>query len=145
MVTVNSDGRWSHWIRRGGDIEKDDYLGSGTVTIDKSTRGQNSIRVIALGGRGWLFVNGKYVSQLKLDDSSSQGDVAIVTGATKGNEMEGASTPYRDFEVRELDLKSGPLDGSIVGREGRITEHKAWVDVDDLIVEAQFTTHTQHR
>ena len=27
MVTVSSDGRWRHWVRRGGNVETDEVLG----------------------------------------------------------------------------------------------------------------------
>ena len=138
VVTVSSRGKWSHWIRRNGDSDSDEYLGSGLVDLDLSTRGSNSIKVVALDGRGWLFVNDEFVENLKLDESDNRGGVSVVTGATNGHEVEGESTRFNDFAIKELILHHGPEDGRLVGQDGFISTILAGVNVGDSIVEARF-------
>ena len=138
VVTVNSKGRWNHWVRQDGDSETDEDLESGFVSLDKSTRGSNTLKLIVVGGKGWFFVNGDYVATLTLEESADKGDVAAVTGTIIGYQKENGTTLVQDFTVKELIREYGPRDGSLLQEEGSISVHTASVSLDDFVTEAEF-------
>ena len=58
-VFVTQSERWYHYLRTG-DASSDQQVGSGFSTfINTDAYGSNFIRIIAIGGEGTLFVNGR--------------------------------------------------------------------------------------
>ena len=74
-----------------------------TTTIYTTSDASNHIRVIALGNRGWLFINRKFVSALDLVKLEEPGDIVALTAYFVNNSMEGYSTVFQDFIVYSLD------------------------------------------
>ena len=115
-------------------------IAGGTVPgLDVGAGGRNHLMVVAIGGRGWVFVNGDFVSAVDLRSVTNGGSIAIVTGAILGDEMDGAVTRYEDFLGYELRRYYGPA-GGILQRlqEGVFSELHTGVKTRDLVVEAQF-------
>ena len=98
-------------------------MGGGTIpTFDTSAGGRNHLRVVAIKERGWLFVNGEFVSILDLSDVTGAGDVAVITGAFTGNEVAGAVTRFENFRGHRLNRRYGPADGKLEREPGFIAD-----------------------
>ena len=136
QVVVTSDRRWSLVV---GDEPPREVIGGGTLKIfDTSAGGRNHVRVVAIEERGWLFVNGEFVSVLDLSDVTGAGDVAVITGAFEGDKVAGAVTRFENFRGNRLSRRYGPADGKLEKEPGFVAAHKSGVRARDLVVEAEF-------
>ena len=76
--------------------------------LDRSAGGRNHLRVVAIGGQGWLYVNGEFVSGLDLSYSDGRaGDVSVYTGSGATGlaysvEVAGAVTRFENFTVSQV-------------------------------------------
>ena len=114
-------------------------LGGGTVsTLNTGAGGRNHLMAVAIGERGWFFVNGDHVASVDLSSLTSYGDVAVITGAYTGNQIAGAVTRYEGFKGYELRKQYGPADGVLEKEPGRSGAHWGDVRTRDLVVEANF-------
>ena len=135
-VVVDSRRRWALTAR--GDTGRN-RVGDGTLDrFDISAGSRNHLRVVAIGERGWLFVNGELVSALDLSHITLAGDVAVITGAYKDDEVAGAVTRFENFRGSELARQYGPVDGQLQKEPGYIAEHESGVRTRDLVAEAEF-------
>ena len=135
---VTSDRRWYLAWRETSDADNQ-RVGGGTIpTFDTSAGGRNHLRVVAIKERGWLFVNGEFVSILDLSDVTGEGDVAVITGAFTGDEVAGAVTRFENFRGHRLNRRYGPADGKLEQEPGRIGTHRSGVRTRDLVAEAEF-------
>ena len=137
-LAVTSDRRWAlSWRDRptGESVQ----VGGGTIpSFDTNAGGKNHLRIIAIEERGWLFVNGEFVSSLDLSAVTGAGDVAIFTGAIRGNEIAGAVTQFENFRGGLLSMRYGPADGKLEKEPGLIATHNSGIRTRDLMVEAEF-------
>ena len=98
-VIVRSDGQWQHNLRTGS-VESSVLVESATSShIDTGADRSNHIRVFALGGEGWLYINGGFVAKLDLSGLMDAGNAAAGTGFFVGDEVAGESTRFVDFTV----------------------------------------------
>ena len=135
-MAVTSDRRWS---LIAGDEPPREVIGSGTLkTFDIGAGGRNHLRVVAIKERGWLFVNGEFVSSLDLSAVSRAGYIAVITGAFTVDEVAGAVTRFKNFKSDRLSRRYGPADGKLEKEPGLITKHGSGVWARDLVVEAEF-------
>ena len=134
---VTSDRRWYlAWREAAAENQR---VGGGTIaTFDTSAGGRNHLRVVALEERGWLFVNGEFVSSLDLSAVTGAGDVAVITGGFTGNEVAGAVTRFENFQGDRFARRYGPVDGKLENEEGKVASHQSGVRARDLLVEAEF-------
>ena len=134
---VTSDRRWYlAWREAAAENQR---VGGGTIaTFDTSAGGRNHLRVVAIEERGWLFVNGEFVSSLDLSAVTGAGDVAVITGGFTGNEMAGAVTRFENFQGDRFARPYGPVDGKLENEEGKVASHQSGVRARDLLVEAEF-------
>ena len=138
MLLVTSRSRWAA-ITRAGPFEPLERIDAGTLPIlDASSGGRNHLMVVSIGGRGWFFVNGDFVSAVDLSSVTSEGDAAVITGAYTGDEVAGAVTRFEDFRGFSLKKRYGPTDGRLVKEEGFVSQHESGVRARDLVVEAHF-------
>ena len=96
---VDESGRWLHYLRTG-DVESTQELAarfSAHISTDPS--GSNHIRIIAIGGEGWLFVNGVYMDKLGLSGRTEAGSVSAVGGFFASDGIAGASTGFEDLTI----------------------------------------------
>ena len=61
--------------------------------------GSNSLRVIALGNEGWLFINDAYVSELDLSGLSMPGEIFALDNYFSDTGIAGKSTNFDGFVV----------------------------------------------
>ena len=138
QVVVTSDRRWYLGWREMSNAGNQ-RLGGGTLgNFNTGAGGRNHLRVVAIDGRGWFFVNGDFVSALDLSDVSGPGDVAVISGAFEGDEVAGAVTRFENFQGERLRKRYGPAAGRLVKEPGSIAAHGSGVLTRDLVVEAEF-------
>ena len=138
QVGVTSDRRWYLGWRETSNADNQ-RVGGGTLkTFDTGAGGRNHLRVVAIKERGWLFVNGEFVSALDLSDVTGAGNVAVITGAFTGDEVAGAVTRFENFRGHRLNRRYGPADGKLEKEPGKIATHWSGVRARDLVVEAEF-------
>ena len=137
-VIVTSDRRWEVLWRQGSNNEGQSVAGGSLSNFDSRGNGENRLWLAAFGSRGVLFVNGEFITTLDLSDVEGAGDIAVITGAFKGNEMRGAATGYADFLVLPLQKRYGPASGALDSERGYIGEHVSGVRTRDLIADAEF-------
>ena len=138
QVVVNSDGHWGVLARADTPYEP---VGGGTLrTFDTSAGGRNHLRVVAIAERGWLFVNGEFVSTFDMGGATKSGDVAVITGAYTGDEVSGAVTRFENFKGGQLTRRYGPANGKLQKEPGFIAKHDSGVWARDLVVEAEFVS-----
>ena len=134
-IVVNSDGRWS---LKSGDGAPYNNVGGGTLSnLNISDGGKNHLRIITIGKRGWFLVNDELVSDLDLSDVTRAGDVAVITGAFTGNEVDGKVTRFEDFTGTPLTKRYSPADGKLEKEPGRVASHRG-VRTRDMVAEVEF-------
>ena len=98
-VVIDDNGRWHHRLRTG-DVDSTERLASGfSPHISTNPSGSNHIRIIALDGEGWLFINGEYVDKLDLSGGLEEGRVYAVGSYFTGHGIAGKSTRFKDFTI----------------------------------------------
>ena len=136
---LTSDRQWVV-NSRAGQLEPLEKIAGGTLPdLDVDAGGRNHLMVVAVGGRGWVFVNGEFVSAVDLRSATEGGSIAIATGLRVGRQVAGAVTRYEDFLGYELRRYFGPA-GGILQRlqEGIFSELHTGVKTRDMVVEAEF-------
>ena len=114
VVENRNDGAptWLHYLRDGAGEGR--LLGSGRASgLWPDSGGMNTLRLIAIGPQGWLFINGRAVTILDLSGGPAAGDVAVITGYHTDNKESGQTTRFLDFSVSEpepLGTDSGVLE-----------------------------------
>ena len=137
QFVVSSNSRWAVWS--GADAPYEQIAGGTVSGLETGAGGRSQLMVVAIGGRGWLFVNGELMTAVDLSSAEQRGDVAVITGAYIGDEVAGASTRFEDFGGYGLKRRYGPSDGSIEKEEeDAISHHPSGVWTRDAIVEASF-------
>ena len=98
-------------------------IASGTLSdLDLGAGGRNHVRVVAIGDRGWLFVNGNFVSSFDLGNVTGPGLVAVVTGAYAGDEVAGAVTRFVELQGLSINQAVRPRRGD-TGKYAGIHSH----------------------
>ncbi len=135
---VTSDRRWYLGWRETSNADTQ-RVGGGTLkTFDTGAGGRNHLRVVAIKERGWLSVNGEFVSALDLSAVTEAGDVAVITGASKGDEVAGAVTRFENFRGDRLSRRYGPAEGKLEYEAEFVAQHHSGVWTRDLVAEAEF-------
>ena len=135
-IVVTGDRRWS--VRRGNELPRE-RIGGGTIKNFHTGTGQkNRLSVVAVGQRGWFFVNGEFISYLDLSANTGAWDVAVMTGAFEGDELSGKSTRFQDFEGTRLTKRYGPASGDLKKDTEFDGPHQSGFSTRDFIAEARF-------
>ncbi len=141
-LSISSSGTWHLKLRDGEPPHDDDIsVQSGdSPNINVGGGLENHVRVIALGNRGWLFINGAFESQLDLRGIGDAGSISLLAHWFRGHEYPGSSTVYKDFSVRPIELEHGPESGMIehAGHETRYDGRHTLAWMVDGIIEARF-------
>ena len=102
VVGIEESGGWFHRLRTGA-VDATQQMADDTSThISTTPTGRNHIRVIAIGGEGWLFINGFYVARLELGELLEAGGVAAVGSYFAGDGLAGKSTKFQGLTVRSV-------------------------------------------
>ena len=105
------DPMWFHYLRDGAGEGR--LVGSGRASgLWPDSGGMNTLRLIAIGSQGWLFINGIAVGSLDLSAGPAGGDISVLTGYHPENKVSGQTTRFLGFTVSEpesLGTDSGVL------------------------------------
>ena len=138
QVVITSRRGWAVLVGSNTPYER---VGGGTVnSLDTSPGGNNHLRVVTIGERGWLFVNGDFISVLNLGAVTKPGDIAVITGANSGDEVAGETTRFENFRGDRLTKRYGPTSGTLHKEPGSrsIGAHQSGLSARDLVMEAEF-------
>ena len=126
------------WAVQSGSNAPYQREGAGTVSsLNTGAGGRNHLMVVAIGARGWFFVNGDYVASVNLSSVTGKGDVAVITGAYTGDEVPGAVTRYEGFKGFEMVKRYGPAEGVLVKMPGGIGAHSSGVLVRNFVADVE--------
>ena len=136
QFVVSSNQGWA--VLTGSDAPYQ-RIGGGTVgNLNTGAGGRNHLMVVAIGERGWFFVNGDRVASVDLSSLTSYGDVAVITGAYTGNQTSGAVTRYEEFKGYEIKKRYGPAEGVLLREPDFVSEHDSGVRTRDFVTEVVF-------
>ena len=98
-IGVGSRGNWYHYVGQGtvGSIKR--VTNKLSSYVDTSPTGINFLRIIALGDRGWFFVNRNYVAELDLSDWTGRGNVQAFANHFYGHGLRNNSTEFDQFVI----------------------------------------------
>ena len=91
-VSIDNNSDWMHLHRLGGD-----FLGqrrSNTADIDTSPGGQNRLQVVQTGGRGWVYVNGRYQGYFSMTTDTGGDSIRVFT-----SDRAPGTTEFTNFAV----------------------------------------------
>ena len=137
IVLVSSNGNWYHY-ELGTTASGWEMRASGDTDLDTSSLGGNLLRLIVVGGEGWLFVNGTARANLDVKPERTASDVEVATGFFSDTEVAGRATAFDDFTVTAVSRLYGPTSGDLVFEAGFLEEHSSQVNVQDLVTQARF-------
>lgn len=101
-LVVASEGNWA-LADRQGSADNEITVAEGDLDLLNLGDGEtNTLRVIALGDRGYFFVNGEFVDSLDLSSNMDSGEVEAMTAYYFDHEIEGEATGFVDFTVIPL-------------------------------------------
>ena len=135
-VVLTQNGRYEHYSRVGGNPRN---VNSGSVVDVKLSAGSvNTVSLVVIEDRGWLFVNSVYVTDLDMSGGHPQGQLSITTGVFTDSEVPGYSTRFADVSAQELGLLSGPGSGQLTKTDTFIAAQYARTDVATTYTRADF-------
>ena len=140
-VVVHSAGSWHHYLRTGSASTDSLVQSSGSSNIRTDTNGENRIRVIAQGDRGWLFINGEYEAELDLSGLTDSGPIRLLGAWFTGHERRNTATRFYGFTIRPITRSYGPTHGDIEHDpdDGSIDTYHSHTQMTDGIFEARFS------
>jgi len=100
VVAVEESGEWFHRLRTGDVDATKQLAGVASTHISTTPTGRNHVRIIALGAKGWLFINGVYAAKLDLGGLLEAGGVAAVGSYFAGDGLAGKSTKFQGLTIR---------------------------------------------
>ena len=140
-VVVHNAGSWHHYLRTGS-VSTDSLLqSSGSSNIRTDTNGENRIRVVAQGDRGWLFINGEYEAELDLSGLTGSGSIKLLGAYFTGHERRNTATRFYGFTIRPITKSYGPTHGDIEHNpdDRSIDGWHSYTTITDGIIEARFS------
>ena len=78
-------------------------LNSGqSEAIETSGKTYNQIKIIVYEGLGVFYINGILIAQLDFNENQNPGPISIIGGYYTGDQIEGMSSKYKDYEIWEI-------------------------------------------
>ena len=135
-VALTQDSNHAHYLRVDGNYS---IVNNGPVhNLSLSAGSINTVTLIVVEDRGWLFVNFDYVTDLDLSESQLDGALTIATGLFADSEVPGYSTRFGNVVGQEWGLLSGPENGQLTKSGTRIAGQFAGVDTATAYARASF-------
>ncbi len=135
-VVMTNMGECSHYVGRNRQAA---FIGECSAADLRTDVGaKNTVALVAVEDRGWLFINSVFAGKLDLSGSHSTGELSIATGLYSDAEVPGYSTKFSMLEARELGVLSGPHDGELAKSDSAIAAYRAEVDAASAYVSVKF-------
>lgn len=136
-VVIDNSGMWFHYLRDG--VEKRELADSGRAPgLWLETGGVNTLRLIATGSRGWLFLNERVIGTLDLSGGPAEGDLAVIAGYDNDNRVPGQATRFREFTVAQPGA-FGSASGTLEHAADGLVSSSIGPRARDFIAAATFT------
>ena len=103
VIVIQEDQRWHHDLRLGDGDTTQDLAEQYSYQISTASSRNNHIRIIILGGEGWLFINNTYIDALDLSGLTTRGRVSAITNYFTNDGIAGYSTRFEDFTIWSAD------------------------------------------
>ena len=103
FLAVHSSGNWYHFLRTGDVDTEQELKQQYSNHIATGGGDSNHIRIIALGGEGWLFINSAYIDKLDLSGLTQAGRVSAIGAYYADDDIAGYSTRFEDFTIWSAD------------------------------------------
>jgi serine/threonine protein kinase len=121
-LAILSDKTWYVTDHNGASAEKD--IANGSLTNLNILEGDlNKIMLVAFQERGWFFLNEVLIAEFDLSSKTGPGNVELAVGLYAGNELDGKSTSYSNFNLWQTNLI--PESGSLVHNQDTFIEEYA--------------------
>ena len=98
-IGVGSRGNWYHYVGQGTIASIKGVTNKLSPYVDTSPTGTNFLRLIALGDKGWCFVNRNYVAELDLSGWTQRGNVQAFANHFTGHGLSNKSTEFDQFVI----------------------------------------------
>ena len=116
-VGIHSGQVWFFLYNQDPSQGPSDLIASGSSThINVNSGASNDLEVIALGTKGFLFVNNQYTAELDLSGITSEGDIALIGALFTNEESDDDIYAVNNFVIRPILTHS-----SDDGTDGTIT------------------------
>ncbi len=136
LLTFRSDRRYTHTLRDRGESNT---ISQGEVrALRRGNGAENSVSMIVIQNRGYVFVNREFVTDLDLRDHNARGTVWLGTGCTEGFERQGAVTRFKDLYVQELESSYSSSRGTLTNVAGFIAQDYTDLHISSGYVRATF-------
>ena len=99
VIGISHKGYWYHYVGTEPSVPSEQMQWMSSKHIATGPSGSNSLRVIALGNEGWLFINDAYVSELDLSGLSMPGEIFALDNYFSDTGIAGKSTNFDGFVV----------------------------------------------
>jgi hypothetical protein len=137
-VVITNKKKWYHYLKESG--EKSILVSSGTAPNIKTAFGtKNHLKVIMMENTGWLFINGKYTSELDMSSGGTIGDTFVVSSIFKGEEFANEKTYFENFIVRSINEVNIASSGTITHDPSSkmIAAEGSSIKLKDFVVEVK--------
>lgn len=86
-----------------GDDWQSTLIHQGTIAnLNVAHPGYNTVRVIAIDTKGYLYINEAFIAELDLSARTASGDICVAIEIYKTDELNGYETVYQDFKVYKM-------------------------------------------
>ena len=135
-VVLTQDGNYFNYLREQGN---DQLVSSGLVdNLNVLVSSINTVTLVVIEDRGWLFVNFDFVTDLDLSGTQESGQLAIATGLFSGSEVPGYTTRFQNVIGEEIGLISGPHSGKLSNAREFIATKYAGINTASAYTRADF-------
>ena len=92
-VSIDSAGDWEYFYRLE-DVEARGRRNTRSSAINTAAGGKNTLRVVMIGAKGWVYINGQYQSALDLSAVTEGGNISVFV-----DDDEEGETRFENFTV----------------------------------------------
>lgn len=101
-LVVASEGDWQLADRQGSVDDEVTVAEGELVNLNLGANETNTLRLIALGNRGFFFLNDQFIDVLDISGNQDSGEIEVMTAFYFDHELEGEATGFEDFIIIPL-------------------------------------------
>ncbi len=101
-LVVASEGDWQLADRQGSVDDEVTVMEGELSNLNLGANETNTLRLIALGDRGFFFLNDQFIDVLDISGNQDSGEIEVMTAFYFDHEIEGEATGFEDFTIIPL-------------------------------------------
>lgn len=101
-LVVASEGDWQLADRQGSADDEVTVMEGELSNLNLGANETNTMRLIALGNRGFFFLNDEFIDVLDISGNQDSGEIEVMTAFYFDHELEGEATGFEDFTIIPL-------------------------------------------